>query len=161
MITTKHSLTKLSCLVALLLGGAGFESPLYAQGCVAARGAGVSACQLGQHGDLLPPDTGFQASVSYRWLDSHRHFVGDVEQKQREAEGSQVINHSHFIDLGMTYAFNPRISATLTLPFVIHDRSQVVRSNDVNRTILERFHTQSSSVSDLRIEGSCEPREGA
>lgn len=106
-------------------------------------------------GEPLPPEHGFQASIGYRWLDSHTMFIGDQEQKQRQAEGSEVINHSHFIDLALTYAFNPRFSATLTFPFSINDRSQVVRSNDFpQRTILERFHTQSGGLGDIRLEGN-------
>jgi hypothetical protein len=124
----------------------------WSQGCVAARGAGMS-CATGLHlGDTLPPLSGFQASVGYRWLHSDRHFVGDVEQTQRERDGSQVINDSHFVDLSATYAFNPRWSATLTLPLVTHDRSQTVRSNDTRRTIVRRFSTQATGIGDVRAE---------
>lgn len=112
-------------------------------------------CATGQNlSEGLPPSTGWQSSVGYRYLHSHRHFVGDVEQEQREDEGSEVINHSQFIDFGISYAFNPRFSATLTIPWSIHDRSQVVRSNDTARTILQRYHTQSSGMGDLRLEGN-------
>ncbi len=128
----------------------------FAQGCVAARGAGMpSLCQTGLHlGETLPPSSGFQAAVGYRWLHSDRHFVGDVEQEQRQKEGSEVINDSHFMDVGLTYAFNSRFSATVTFPFVVHDRSQVVRSNDVARSILQRFHTQAAGLGDIRFEGN-------
>jgi len=53
-----------------------------------------------------------------------------------------------------TYAISPRYSVTFALPFVVHDRSQVVRSNDVSRTILQRFSTQSSGIGDVRLEGN-------
>lgn len=105
-------------------------------------------------GEPLPPEAGFQARVNYRWLKSDRHFVGDEEQTQRQAEGSEVINNSSFVDLTLTYAFGPRFNATLTLPFVTHDRSQVVRSNDLQRTILERFGTQAAGLGDIRLEGN-------
>jgi hypothetical protein len=61
--------------------------------------------------------------------------------------------------LNLTYAFTPRYSATLTLPFVLHDRSQVVRSNDVARTILNRFHTQSAGIGDVRLTGNMWARD--
>ncbi len=102
----------------------------------------------------LQPAEGFSAATGYRWLHSDRHFVGDVEQTQRQAEGSQVINDSHFVDLSLAYAFTPRYSATLTLPFSFNDRSQVVRSNDVARTILQRFSTQSAGLGDIRLTGA-------
>src|SRR4051812_20819414 len=126
-----------------------------AQGCVAARGAGMPCAvglTLGE--PMLPPTSGFEANVGYRWLNSGRHFVGDVEQTQRQREGSEVINTQNFVDLGITYAFTPRISATFTLPFVVNDRSQVVRSNDVARTILNRFHTQAAGIGDVRLQGN-------
>lgn len=137
------------------------------QGCVASRGSGLSCMAGGAHaGDILPPPSGFQASVGYRWLHSDRHFRGDDEEKFRQEEGSEVINDSSFIDLALTYAFNPRFSASLIVPFSINDRSQVVRSNDVARTILDRFHTQSSGLGDIRLMGNgwildpAKPRKG-
>ena len=141
--------------VALCLLWSASPGRLLAQGCIAARGCGIMPGGYGLNlGEALPPSNGFQANFGYRWLHSDRHFVGDVEQKQRQAEGSQVINDQHFMDIGLTYAFNPRFSATVTFPFVVNDRSQVVRSNDVNRTILERSHTQASGVSDVRVMGN-------
>ena len=141
-------------LVTLVLD----KSPaVFAQGCVASRGTGMTPCQYGSHlmGDeALPPTSGFQASVGYRWLHSDRMFIHDVEQTKRETEGSQEINDSHFIDLGISYAFTPRFSATFTVPFSVHDRSQVVRALNAQRTILERFHTQSAGIGDVRLEGN-------
>jgi hypothetical protein len=110
---------------------------------------------LGPHvGDALPPASGFQGSVSYRWLQSDRHFVGDDEQEHRQEEGSEVVNNSNFIDLGLTYSFSPRFSATLTVPYSMHERSQVVRSNDTARTILDRFQTSAGGLGDVRLQGN-------
>jgi hypothetical protein len=141
-------------LVTLALGK---PQTSFAQGCVASRGTGMTACQYGAHvmGDeALPPTSGFQASVGYRWLHSDRMFIYDVEQTKRETEGSQEINHSNFIDLGVSYAFTPRFSATFTIPFSVHDRSQVVRALNAQRTILDRFHTQAGGIGDVRLEGN-------
>lgn len=120
------------------------------QGCVAARSG--SCFQL--PGTELQPFEGFSAAAGYRWLHSDKHFTGDHEDTFRQEEGSQVINDSHFVDLSLSYAFTPRYSATLTLPFSINDRSQVVRSNDVSRTILQRFSTQSAGLGDVRLVGN-------
>ncbi len=127
----------------------------FAQGCIASRGTGITpghdgVCSLGD--EAMHPMSGFQGTVSYRWLHSDRMFSGDQEQTNREAEGSQEINDSHFMDLGITYVFNPRFSATVTLPFSVHDRSQVAYARKFPRTILERFHTQSYGIGDLRAE---------
>ncbi|MCC6232689.1 MAG: hypothetical protein IT580_08590 [Verrucomicrobiales bacterium] len=122
----------------------------YGQGCVAARGG---AC-FHLPGMELKPHEGFQAGVGYRWFTSDRHYVGSHEETQRQAEGSEVINKSHFVDLSVSYAFNPRFSANLAIPFVFHDRSQVIRSNDVARSILQRFHTQATGLGDVRLTGT-------
>jgi hypothetical protein len=107
--------------------------------------------------NLAQPETEppvFSATAAYRSLVSGRHFVGTEEQHERRAEGSQVINHSNFLDVALGYSLSPRASLTLTVPVVDHDRSQVVRANDTQRTILERFHTQSSGIGDLRFTGN-------
>jgi hypothetical protein len=79
--------------------------------------------------------------------------VGDDEQEHREREGSQVENFSNFIDLNLTYAFTPRYSAMLTIPWVVHERSQVVRAG-AGGPILDRFSTHSSGLGDVRLEGN-------
>ncbi|MBL9167792.1 MAG: hypothetical protein JNN07_08625 [Verrucomicrobiales bacterium] len=122
-----------------------------AQGCVAARGSGATSCLMGGH-DMMADgatDAKWQASVGYRWLHSDRHFTGSHEETQRQAEGSEVINDSHFIDVGISYRINPRFSVSAALPIVVNDRSQVVRNTA--RAILGRFHTQSSGIGDARL----------
>jgi len=116
-----------------------------AQGCVAAHGSGV--CIHGDHGMTTGDESKWEVSVGYRYFQSDRHFVGDEEQKQREEEGSQVINTSNFIDANVTYNINERFSTTLTVPFVVHDRSQTYVLNG-ERT---RYATQSSGLSDIRL----------
>jgi len=145
-------------LIALVATGLVCKSEtIFAQGCIASRGVGMTPGHYGgclANDAALPPTSGFQGSVGYRWLHSDRMFINDVEQTQREVEGSQEINDSNFIDLGISYGFTPRFSATLTLPFSVHDRSQVVRALNAQRTIIERFHTQSAGIGDLRLEGN-------
>lgn len=153
-----------TCAALILLGGLVASGVAMAQGCVVARGAGMPAehFMLSSGGSELPWDSEsskpseprLSATAAYRSLDSGRHFVGTEEQHERREEGSQVINHSNFLDLGMTYSVSPRFTATLTLPVVKHDRSQVVRANDAQRTILRRFHTQSDGIGDLRVSGN-------
>ena len=146
-----------------------------AAGCVASRGAGIPLNKF----SYTPMDTSFletkpplnesekdnsadksegnnssdfQATVAYRSFRSDRHFVGEEEQKERQHEGSEVINNSRFIDVSFDYSFDDVYNASLTIPFAYHDRSQVVR--DSNRTILQRFHTQSAGFGDLQVLGS-------
>jgi len=83
-------------LATLVLGKA---QTVLAQGCVASRGTGMTPGQHGVHlegGEAPAPTSGFQGSVGYRWLHSDRMFSHDVEQTQREADGSQEINSWSF-----------------------------------------------------------------
>ncbi len=127
----------------------------HSQGCVAARGAGSCVNPLAGSGE--DAGNGFTGSVSYRWFKSDRHYVGENYQAIRDQRGDQVINNSSFLDTAVTYDFNPRWSASLTIPFVEHDRSSTVKDPtipnpiDPRGTIIERYHTQSSGLADLRL----------
>jgi hypothetical protein len=147
-----------STLALFFLALIAFITPqsAFAQGCMVTRGAGMSSEHFGISGLMDPEEEPgkLAATAAYRSLQSGRHFVGTEEQHERQAEGSEVINHSNFLDIALTYSFNPRFSASLTLPLVDHDRSQVVRANDAQRTILERFHTQASGLGDIRATGN-------
>jgi len=135
-----------TALIALVLTALPLQKPL-AQGCVPAKGACISNAQMAAHdGD---GEGKFYASTIYRWLHSDRHFVGSEEQKERQREGSEVVNDSHFVDFAFTYKWNPRYSTTLAIPLVKHSRSSVVR--DSQRTILKRYHTHSSGLGDIRL----------
>ena len=95
------------------------------------------------------------ASVGYRWLHSDRHFVGDVEQKQRQAQGTEVINDSHFIDLGLSYQITPRAGVALVLPFVYSDRSSFYEhSGGSPATGARRGHSRAGGIGDIRLTGN-------
>ncbi len=125
-------------------------SSAHAQGCVAVRGG---MCSLGAHDS----DHGFQSgdwqvALSYRWLKSFRHFAGDVEQTQRLQIANQVINDSHFFDLNVTYAINPRFTVSAVLPFVYSDRSSFYEHSGGNpSTGATRYHTQAGGIADGRL----------
>ncbi len=118
----------------------------HAQGCVAAHGSGVPcAMEAGETAHS------WDLSVSYRWFQSDRHYVGTAYQAQRDAAGDQVINRSHFTDIGLTYTVSPRYSFSLTLPYVNHDRSQTLKKNGV---VFQRYATQSTGIGDVSITGN-------
>lgn len=85
---------------------------------------------------------------------SDRHFTGDHEDSERQSEGSEVINTSYFVEFGINYQFNKRFFAALNIPYSNHNRSQTVRANNAERTILERYDTQSSGLGDIRLTGN-------
>jgi hypothetical protein len=116
-----------------------------AQGCVIARGGG-NAAVLDGSGFLEPGD--WQVSFAFRHFLSHRHFAGSVEQVHREINDTEVENDSFFYDFTLTYAWTKRLSFSLTLPFVHHDRSSLYEHLGNNSG--QRFHTQASGLADVR-----------
>lgn len=109
-----------------------------------------STLSLGAHGTeysyLEKGD--WQAQLAYRWLHSDRHFMNGDEVEERQANGSEVINDVHTIDLTATYALSKRFSVSLTLPFVSATRSSLYEHDRVNR------HTMSAGgLGDVRLVG--------
>lgn len=124
-----------------------FPAYVHAQGCVTAHGSGLLR-------DLMAQDDTaehWDASVSYRWFKSDRHYVGTAYQAQRDAAGDQVINTDNYVDFAVNYTISPRYNVALTVPFVANNRSQVVK--DSNGVILDRFSTQAAGLSDVSVVG--------
>jgi len=87
----------------------------------------------GEHGSGYLQAGDWQASLSYRWLHSDRHFVGDQENKTRFQIGNEVINDSHFFDLSALYAITERFNVGLTLPFVHSYRTSWYEHDNATR----------------------------
>ncbi len=60
--------------------------------------------------------------IGYRWQDSFRHFVGDVEQPQRVAQDTQQENKINLFDLTVTYRVSRRWTLAVSAPFMDADR---------------------------------------
>jgi hypothetical protein len=71
-------------------------------------------------------------SIGYRYLHSHRHFVGDVEQHQRATARSEVNNQIELADFSANYKLTDRWSVTMSLPFMYAKRFS--ESTPQNRT---------------------------
>lgn len=61
-------------------------------------------------------------SFGYRWQDSFRHFVGDVEQPQRVAQDTQQENKIHLFDVSLSYRVSRRWTLALSGPVMDADR---------------------------------------
>ena len=83
----------------------------------------------------------WQLSVGYRWQNSFRHFRGDVEQRERLEEGSQVENDLHLFDVALSYRLSPRWSVGFSAPF-----SKVTRISHRNGTT-----TESTGLGDISL----------
>jgi hypothetical protein len=134
-------------------------TPASAQGCVAVRHMSCAAPAGANSAAYFKQRAGtFQVSAGYRFFRSYKHFVGTEEQTQRVELGTQVINVSHALDLGITYMPSPRWSVSVNLPIQSNDRSSLYEhygnpatGGDPNAN---RFHTGSQGIGDLRISSS-------
>lgn len=115
-----------------------------AQGCVAIRSNGGTCTMDSRHS----ADTSHQwsFSVNSRYFRSYKHFIGTVEQKQRVAQGSEVINHVFSTELGLTHQFNARWSFGLYAPIIDNSRSSLYEHDGKNR-----YTTHSFGLGDVRF----------
>ncbi|MFC5411657.1 hypothetical protein ACFPMF_20210 [Larkinella bovis] len=135
-----------------------FHFQTFAQGCVAVRHMSCALPGTASSADFFKQRTGrWQVNMGYRYFRSFRHFKGDVEQKERLEQNTEVINLSHALDLGITYLATPRLSFTVNLPLQYNDRSSLYEhyGNAVSvNPDQKRFHTYSKGIGDVRISGS-------
>ena len=61
-------------------------------------------------------------SFGYRWQDSFRHFVGDVEQPQRVEQNTQQENKIHLFDVALSYRVSRRWTLDFSGPIMDADR---------------------------------------
>lgn len=120
-----------------------------AQGCVAVRSNG-NTCTL-----LQPEEAkGWQLNFNNRYFRSYKHFVGTEEQKQREENGTEVINHSYTLDMTLTRNFNASWSLAVTIPVNSNTRSSLYEHYGNSSTSPDaRRSTKSFGLGDIRIVG--------
>ena len=125
--------------ILLLLSFVFVQLKSNAQGCVAIKGT-TGVCSR-------PSDAkGWELNINNRYFKSYKHFVGTIEQKQREEEGSNVINHSYELDLTATRILNSRWSIGITLPIMDFARSSLYEHDGVSR-----HSTHSFGIGDARV----------
>jgi hypothetical protein len=136
---------KLVYLTFIILAVAA-SNQLSAQGCVAIRSTGNS-CSLGR------PESakGWLMNMNNRYFKSYKHFVGTIEQKEREENGTEVINHNYSIDLTATRFFNSRWWVSITVPVISNTRSSLYEHGGNSGGEGARHSTQSFGIGDIRI----------
>lgn len=133
------------------------SSTAIAQGCVAVRGGGMCTLNHAMSSDGVGlGENQWLASVGYRFFKSDRHFIGGNQSRNaagltRFQQGNEVINHSNFLDAGITYQFTPRYSATLVIPFVYHTRSAPYENYSVAIPGGRDRQTTSGGLADIRL----------
>lgn len=116
-----------------------------AQGCVAIRTTG-GYCAAGSAAHTDNANSGWSLNINNRYFKSFRHFVGNVEQKQRMEEGSEVINHAYATDFAITRTFNKWWSVTVDVPIIGNGRSSLYEHGGK-----KRYSTHSFGLGDIRI----------
>lgn len=127
-------------LAAILLSAGHIQ----AQGCVAIRH--FSTCSGHSANSAFLPEGNWLVGANYRYFKSFRHFRGHEEEPDRVANGTEVINNSHSLDMNFSYGISDRLFAALTLPFVVNVRSSLYEHG---RT--ERHTSFSRGLADARI----------
>jgi hypothetical protein len=120
-----------------------FSTKADAQGCVAIRSTG-GICTM-EHSNS-ENHSKWILNVNNRYFKSFRHFVGTKEQKQRVANGSEVINHSYTMDLTLTRNLDKWWSFSIDVPVVANTRSSLYEHDGKNR-----FSTHSFGLGDVRL----------
>lgn len=120
-----------------------------AQGCVAIRSTGSSCFIDGSYTD----SSKWHLNLNYRYFKSFRHFKGDVEQKERLVEMTDVRNWSHSVDVTLTRILTKRWSVGLNLPLIGNERSSLYEHGLVNGSYVkrERRNTSSYGLGDMRL----------
>lgn len=122
-----------------------FHTTAYAQGCVAIRSTG-GLCTMENHPGHSGNTGHWLLSANNRYFKSFRHYVGTEEQKQRVAQGTEVINHSYTLDLSLTRIINDRWSWNIDVSLLANGRSSLYEHGGK-----ERHSTHSFGLGDMRI----------
>lgn len=129
------------------VAGCIFSQITLAQGCIAVRGSQMFSGAPFGFMSLEQGGAGrWEVTSAYRWLHSDRHFVGTDEQEQRHRLNTEVINESHFLDIGIQYRLSERVTLGATIPFVYSDRSSLYEHDRVSR-----HHSRAEGLGDTRL----------
>lgn len=82
-------------------------------------------CSRSGHTADPPKRQLWTVNVGYRYQPSSRHFVGTVEQKQRELAHNQIQNIYHLFDVSVERRLTQRFALTASLPILFAYRNQL------------------------------------
>jgi hypothetical protein len=76
-------------------------------------------------GDASAPRQGqWQIAIGYRGQRSAKHFVGTVEQHERQELGTAIVNNVHLFDFAASYTATPRWTFSVGVPFMYAKRKR-------------------------------------
>lgn len=117
-----------------------------AQGCVAIRSNG-NTCSMTKPGQ----DKGWSFNFNNRYFKSYKHFVGTEEQKEREENGTEVINWNFSWDLTLTRALNKFWALSMNLPIISNVRSSMYEHGGNSGGPSARHKTRAFGLGDIRF----------
>ncbi|MDE3211587.1 MAG: hypothetical protein KGM98_00015, partial [Bacteroidota bacterium] len=124
---------KMSPIFVLALVILLFSQKANAQGCIAIRSTG-GVCSM-DHSQLADTLSKWEFNMNNRYFKSFRHFIGTAEQKQRVAQGTDVINHQYTMDLTLTHNLNSRWSWSVDAPILANSRSSLYEHDRIHRYV--------------------------
>lgn len=105
---------------------------------------------FGAASKLVPAKGDWQMSLSYRGLKSDTHYSGDQRQRQRERQGTYVINTQQALDIGVSYSATDRLSFSLGIPIV---RSSWAVPTPIRPVPGPRAKQEASGLGDISLTG--------
>lgn len=90
-------------------------------------------------------------SIGFRKQRSHRHFVGTVEQKERERQHTEIVNDIYLWDVGLTYNFTPRTSLSVGVPIQNATRVSPARFNAAGVQTSPKQVSHGSGIGDMSV----------
>lgn len=121
-----------------------FSQKADAQGCIAIRSTG-GVCSM-DHNQLADTLSKWEFNMNNRYFKSFRHFIGTAQQKQRVAQGTDVINHQYTMDLTLTHNINKWWSWAIDAPILANSRSSLYEHDRIHRYV-----THSFGLGDVRL----------
>ncbi|RZK78086.1 MAG: hypothetical protein EOO85_07210 [Pedobacter sp.] len=118
----------------------------YSQGCVAIRSTGGMCTMTGHPDSVNIVDGSWIFNMNTRYFMSNKHYRGDVYQKERIENKTEVINHQFAFDLALTRVFNNRWSAMIDVPIISNARSSLYEHGRASRHSMHSF-----GVGDVRM----------
>ncbi len=90
--------------------------------------------------------------INSRYFKSYKHFVGKAEQKEREENGTEVINHSYATELSLARTLNNWWSLDIYAPFISNTRSSMYEHyGNTSKSLNARRNTKSFGIGDVRL----------
>ncbi|HEX8634204.1 MAG TPA: hypothetical protein VF703_08650 [Pyrinomonadaceae bacterium] len=112
---------------------------------------GAACATDDSHG--LSPFGRWQLSVGFRKQRSHRHFVGTVEQHEREEQGTEIVNDVYLMDVGLTYNLTARSSLSVSIPFQHATRVSPARFNAAGIQTSPKVVSHGIGAGDMSVGG--------